>query len=107
MFPILAAIVAVIIGVAGYLLYSDARTSGDSAAGTVAPAARHKGETVKAAGSQPTAPDAGTGQQSGVMQPASSLPKESQGGIDPRASVGSSPQSTGPKQEARPEYKTQ
>ena len=93
--------------VIGAGLYFAPNKGGDSAAGTVAPAARHRGETVKAAGSQPAAPGAGTGQQSGVMQPASSSPKERQGGIDPWASVGSSPQSTGPKQEARPEYKTQ
>ena len=102
MIPFLAAIVAALIGIAGYLLYSDAKTSHESAAGTVAPAVRHKGEPAQSAGGQPAAPNAASGQQSGLMQPASQSPRD-QLELKLGKTVGNAPA----KQEARPEYKTQ
>ena len=66
MIPFIAAIVAALIGIAGYFLYTDSKSSAGSAAGTVAPAPSTKKEAASAGGTgtgQPTASSAIGGPQ--------------------------------------------
>ena len=78
MIPILAAIVAALIGIAGYFLYTDSKSSTGNAAGTVAPAPSTKKEAASAGGTstgQPTASSAIGGPQQEAKD-ASKAPKQ-------------------------------
>ena len=88
MIPFLAAIVAALIGIAGYFLYTDAKSSAGNAAGTVAPAPSTKKEAASAGGTgtgQPAASSAigGPQQEATAASKAPSQPR-SQGFLVPQ-----------------------
>lgn len=108
-------IVVAAAAVIGAGLYFAPTTTKDNAAGTVAPAVRHKGEPAQSAGGQPTAPAPSAGQQSSTMQSASPPPRE-QLELKLSRPTGNAPKQesrpiytpqNAPQQGARPEYKTQ
>jgi len=83
MIPFLAAIVAALIGIAGYFLYSDPKASASNAAGTVAPAPAPKPEAATASSGQAAAASVLSGPQQGATAATKAPPKGASQGMRP------------------------
>ena len=70
------------IGIIGAGLYFAPRKGANEAAGTVAPALRHKGEPAQSAAGDPSAPNSPRQPQAGLMPASSQTPGEQQKAAD-------------------------